>query len=178
MLLAHDKLTITRTAAPKLPILGTALRMVRALTGDQSATTESWRRLAKQVAEEVRAQLASGTPVIRDPSRIVVPSTSELMARIEHVLESEVNPVIAGHGGGVAIVGLIDNVVYVRMSGGCQGCGLAGMTLKHGVEAAIRESVPEIGEIIDLTDHAGGLRPFVKSKGNAASPFSTRSPAR
>ena len=56
---------------------------------------------------------------------------------------------------------LKDNVVYVQMWGGCQGCGLADMTLKHGVEAAIlRESIPEISEILDLTDHAAGRNPL------------------
>ena len=175
VLVAHDKLTVTRTVSAGLPILGTAISVVRALTGDPAAqVASSWRGTAKKVAGEVRAHRKSGLPVIRDPSRIVVPSTSELKSRIERVLETDVNPVIAGHGGGVSIVGVIDNVVYLRMSGGCQGCGLADMTLKHGVEAAIRDGVPEIGEIIDLTDHAGGLRPFVKSRGDAASPFAGR----
>ena len=175
VLLSHDKLTITRALARETPVLGPALRVVRALTGAPSAISGTWRHLAGQVATEIRAQLASGEPSILDPSRIAVPLKLELKARIEAVLEADVNPVIAAHGGGVSIVDLIDNVVYLKMTGGCQGCGLADMTLKHGVEAALRDQIPEIGEIIDLTDHAGGLRPFSKFKGNDASPFPDRS---
>ena len=173
VLLAHDKVTIARTLAPDLPVLGTAIRIFRALAGDSSSTKASWQRLATQVGSEIRAHIATGEPVVVDASLVAVPSQAELLSRVESVLETDVNPVIAGHGGGVSTVGLIDNVVDLRMSGGCQGCGLADMTLKHGVEAAIRDGVPEIGEIIDLTDHAGGVNPFSKSR-KAASPFAKR----
>ena len=76
------------------------------------------------------------------------------------MLDEQVNPVIAGHGGGVSILDVKDNVVYVQMWGGCQGCGLADMTLKNGVEAAVRDAVPEVGEIIDLTNHRAGKNPY------------------
>jgi Fe-S cluster biogenesis protein NfuA len=85
-----------------------------------------------------------------------VPNEAELRARIQRVLDEQVNPVIAGHGGGVSILDIKDNVVYVPMWGGCQGCGLADMTLKNGVKAAVRDAVPEVGEIIDLTNHRAG----------------------
>ena len=62
----------------------------------------------------------------------------------------------------MTILDVKDNVLYLQMWGGCQGCGLADMTLKHGVEAAVREAVPEIGEIFDLTDHASGRNPYHK----------------
>ena len=78
---------------------------------------------------------------------------------------------VASHGGGVELVDLVDNVVYLRMSGGCQGCGLADITLRHGVDAAIRDVVPEIGRIHDLTNHAAGVMPYRLS---GTSPFAQR----
>ena len=70
-----------------------------------------------------------------------------------------------------SLVDLIDNVVYLRMSGGCQGCGLADITLRHGVDAAIREAVPEIGRIHDLTNHAAGVMPY---RAGGSSPFALK----
>ena len=99
-------------------------------------------------------------PVVADPPPVHVPNESEPRERIQRVLDEQVNPVIAGHGGGVSILDVKDNVVYVQMWGGCQGCGLADMTLKNGVEAAVRDAVPEVGEIIDLTNHRAGRNPF------------------
>ena len=71
-----------------------------------------------------------------------------------------VAPMIAAHGGRIALVEVRENVAYLEMSGGCQGCGMARVTLRHGVERMIREAVPEIAGIVDVTDHAAGTRPY------------------
>ncbi len=84
----------------------------------------------------------------------------DLAARVAAVLEQRVNPAVAAHGGRIALAGVQDNVVYVRMSGGCQGCGLAAVTLRQGVERMLREAVPEIAGVRDVTDHADGRNPF------------------
>jgi Fe/S biogenesis protein NfuA len=86
--------------------------------------------------------------------------SGELAQRILAVLEDQVNPSIAMHGGRADLVAVEESVVYVRLSGGCQGCGLASVTLSQGIEVALRESVPEIVSVVDVTDHASGTNPF------------------
>ena len=84
----------------------------------------------------------------------------DLAARVRQVIETRINPAIAAHGGRIALVEVRENVAYLEMSGGCQGCGMARVTLRHGVERMIREAVPEIAGIVDVTDHAAGTRPY------------------
>ena len=76
------------------------------------------------------------------------------------VLEEQVNPSIAAHGGRADLVAVKDTSVYLRLSGGCQGCGMAKATLTQGIEVMLREAVPEITEIVDVTDHAEGTNPY------------------
>ena len=86
--------------------------------------------------------------------------TGELAQRVLVVLDDQVNPSIAMHGGRADLVAVEEAVVYVRLSGGCQGCGLATVTLSQGIEVALREVVPEIVSVVDVTDHASGTNPF------------------
>ena len=90
---------------------------------------------------------------------------------VQKVLDTEINPEIATHGGFVTLLDVKDGVAYVRLGGGCQGCGMANVTLKQGVEVRLREAVPEIREVIDTTDHAGGRNPYYQPSGAGASPF-------
>ncbi|HUI02666.1 MAG TPA: NifU family protein [Acidimicrobiales bacterium] len=86
--------------------------------------------------------------------------SSELAQRILRVLEDDVNPSIAMHGGRADLVAVEEGSVYVRLSGGCQGCGLAKVTLTQGIEVALRDAVPEVVSVVDVTDHASGTNPF------------------
>ena len=72
-------------------------------------------------------------------------------------------PAIASHGGVAELVAVEDDTAYLRLSGGCQGCGLASVTLTQGIEVAIRESVPEIVNVVDVTDHASGTNPYFEA---------------
>jgi Fe/S biogenesis protein NfuA len=83
-----------------------------------------------------------------------------LAERVRQVIEQRINPAIAAHGGFITLVDVKDDVVYIEMSGGCQGCGMARVTLRHGVERMIREAVPEVARIEDVTDHASGRNPY------------------
>ncbi|CAN5770071.1 Fe-S biogenesis protein NfuA [soil metagenome] len=83
-----------------------------------------------------------------------------LAQRIQDVLEQEINPRIAAHGGAVELVDVDEGTLYLRMSGGCQGCAASAATLRQGVERMVREAVPEIHEIVDLTDHTAGTNPY------------------
>jgi Fe/S biogenesis protein NfuA len=79
------------------------------------------------------------------------------------VLDAEINPAIAAHGGRADLVAVDEGVAYLRLSGGCQGCGLASVTLSQGIEVAILDGVPEIESVVDVTDHASGDNPYFES---------------
>jgi len=76
------------------------------------------------------------------------------------VLERRINPSIAGHGGRADLVSVDGGTVSLRLSGGCQGCGMAAATLRNGIEVRLREAIPEITEIVDVTDHEAGSDPY------------------
>ena len=110
--------------------------------------------------------------VIRNPNRPAPARQSPAMAgpppdlsgdvaqRLIQVLEEQINPAIAAHGGRADLVAVEDDTAYLRLSGGCAGCGLAAVTLSQGIEVAIRDSIPEIVNIVDVTDHASGANPY------------------
>jgi Fe/S biogenesis protein NfuA len=79
-----------------------------------------------------------------------------------NVLEQNINPSIASHGGRADLVAMDEEkkVAYVKMSGGCQGCAMSRMTLSQGIETTLREAIPELTGVIDVTDHASGVNPF------------------
>ncbi|HKK08515.1 MAG TPA: NifU family protein [Gemmatimonadota bacterium] len=83
-----------------------------------------------------------------------------LAERVQAVLEERINPGVASHGGHVSLVDIRDRVVYLRMSGGCQGCGMASVTLTQGIKEALRSAVPEIAGVEDVTDHSAGSNPY------------------
>lgn len=80
--------------------------------------------------------------------------------RIQEVLDDNINPAIASHGGYVNLLAVEGPVAFVELGGGCQGCGMADVTLKQGIEVAIREAVPSIERVVDQTDHASGENPY------------------
>ena len=84
----------------------------------------------------------------------------DLKERVQHLLDTSINPGVACHGGFVRLMDVQDNVVYVQMGGGCQGCGMADVTLKAGIETLIKEEIPEVTEVLDTTDHAAGRNPY------------------
>ena len=90
---------------------------------------------------------------------------------IRRLLDEEINPSVAAHGGHIALIDVKEDTVYIRLEGGCQGCGMADVTLKHGIETAIRQAVPAITQVLDVTDHAGGGNPYYQPGKGGASPF-------
>jgi len=84
----------------------------------------------------------------------------ELSMRVAEIINEKVNPAVASHGGVVELIGVDDDKAIIAFGGGCQGCGMADVTLKQGVEVMIKENVPEILEVVDTTDHAAGSNPF------------------
>lgn len=90
--------------------------------------------------------------------------TGPLVDRVNTVLEEQVNPAIAAHGGGAELVSVDGTIAYLRLYGGCQGCGLAQVTLKQGIERIILDSIPELTQVVDVTDHASGDNPYYESQ--------------
>ncbi len=76
------------------------------------------------------------------------------------VLDRDVNPSIASHGGHAKLAAIEGATAYLRLGGGCQGCGMATVTLSQGIEVAITQTVPEINRVVDVTDHASGTNPY------------------
>ena len=95
-------------------------------------------------------------PIEADP----LGADGTIAERVSAMLTRQINPAINGHGGWVELAGVEGTTVHLRLGGGCQGCGMAGVTLRNGIEAALRKAVPEIGEVIDVTDHESGIDPY------------------
>ncbi|WP_417587970.1 NifU family protein [Pararhodobacter oceanensis] len=104
-------------------------------------------------------------------------SDAALLARVNEVLDRKANPSIAKHRGAVNAESVEDGIVFLRMSGGCQGCASAAMTLRHGVEEILRKDIPEIRDIVDVTDHATGENPFYTGTPGAVPSFTRLIPA-
>ena len=83
-----------------------------------------------------------------------------LAVRVQAVLDDRVNPGLAAHGGVVSLVDIQETRVVLSFGGGCQGCGMADLTMKEGVSAQIKQQIPEISEVVDATDHAAGENPY------------------
>jgi Fe-S cluster biogenesis protein NfuA len=112
------------------------------------------------IGNVIRKNIRSGEPIV-DPRYFEdLPSEGDLKWAISDLLDREINPAVAQHGGFVELIDVKSNNVFLRLGGGCQGCGAADVTLKQGIEKAIRNLVPKVGEILDTTDHAAGRNPY------------------
>ncbi len=136
VVISHDQITINKSAQADWPVIG------------------------KSIGAAIRAHLATDDPAVSDAAWDDVPSSEEIRERVQQVLDTEINPSVAEHGGVVRLIDVQDNQVFIQMGGGCQGCGHADVTLKFGIENSIRAAVPGVGDILDVTDHAAGRNPF------------------
>ena len=94
-----------------------------------------------------------------------------LATAVQRLIDDEINPALASHGGFVHLLELRAGVAYVELGGGCQGCGMAHVTLKRGIEARIREALPEVTSVVDSTDHSGGANPYFRGSESRESPY-------
>jgi len=123
-------------------------------------TLVDWKPLAKDVGQVVREVLAAGGPLIAEHIVRGMPGEDAIREGIQRVIDTEVNPGVAGHGGRISLLGVSGNTVTIQMGGGCQGCSAADLTLKQGIHTAFRKAVPFVGAILDETDHSAGLNPY------------------
>ena len=96
----------------------------------------------------------------RNPQMSITKLTGSIEDQVQQLLVDQVNPMVAAHGGVVSIHAIEKTDVYLQFGGGCQGCGQIDVTLKQGIEVMLKESIPEISNVYDATDHAGGTNPY------------------
>ena len=128
------------------------------------AAQDEWSVLGKNIGAAIRFQILAGGPLLAadlhaKSSPETYPPGSEAAA-IQKVLDDEINPSVASHGGHISLVAVKDGTAYIRMEGGCKGCGQADVTLKQGIVTSIKKAVTTILEVLDVTDHAGGTNPY------------------
>jgi Fe/S biogenesis protein NfuA len=96
----------------------------------------------------------------RNPQLSISKLSGSLEDQIQLMLDEQVNPMLASHGGNVMLEGIKDSAAYVRFGGGCQGCSMIDTTVKQGVEVMLKEAIPELVGVFDITDHSEGESPF------------------
>lgn len=125
---------------------------------------EPWPVVGKRVGEKIREHIRSGQAAVSPDFERSLPSETEIRRKVQQLLEREINPALGMHGGWVELIEVKRNSVYLRLGGGCQGCGAADATLRQSIERSIREMIPEVGEILDTTDHAAGRNPYYQAR--------------
>jgi Fe-S cluster biogenesis protein NfuA len=125
-----------------------------------ASSPADWRKIGPSIGSAIREHMASEKSAVSEELRQSLPAAEEIRRRVQQVLDTDINPAIASHGGNVQLIDVRENNISIRMGGGCQGCGMANVTLRNGVETAIRRTVPEVGVIQDETDHASGRNPY------------------
>jgi NFU1 iron-sulfur cluster scaffold homolog, mitochondrial len=125
---------------------------------------DPWPVAGKQIGAKIREHMKSGQPAVNSQYESAMPPESEIRKRVQELFEKEINPALGMHGGFVELIDVKKNSVFLKLGGGCQGCASAGMTLKMQIERVIRELLPEVGEILDTTDHAAGRNPYYQPK--------------
>ena len=107
-----------------------------------------------------------GGLVIRNPNRpdplagFDIELTGTVTERVQQLLDQQINPALAAHGGFASLIEVRESTAVVTMGGGCQGCAVSAVTLREGIQKAILEHIPEITEVVDTTDHDAGENPF------------------
>ena len=141
VLISHQKLTVTKR------------------------TSEQWQVVGKQVGMAIREHIGTGLDAVNPELRERLPPVDVIREKVQAVIDREILPSVRSHGGVIRLLDVQGNTVFLQMGGGCQGCSSADTTLKQGVEVAIRNAVPEVGEILDTTDHAAGRNPYYTASG-------------
>jgi Fe-S cluster biogenesis protein NfuA len=137
VLIAENQITVTKSGIDPWPVIG------------------------KQIGAKIREHIRSNEPAVSDQYSML--PEAEIRRKVQNLLENEINPALGAHGGFVELIDVRKNAVYLKLGGGCQGCQSASMTMKMGIEKVIREKIPEVGEILDTTDHAAGRNPYYQS---------------
>ena len=115
----------------------------------------------KEAFIDFKTEGMGGELCIKAPHLKILPAFSSLKEKIQYVIDREISPGLAAHGGFVQIVDLLESgILILQFGGGCHGCGMAQMTMKQGIERVLKERFPEIVAVQDATDHEQGTNPY------------------
>ena len=157
---------LERSVLPTVIARGGAIRVAAA--GDGTVTLEVTGSpgavfpLASRIEELIRGAVPQVTSVrLVTPGQVISPSgAADLAEAARRVLDAEVNPAIAAHRGHVTVTGADHGWIRIQLSGGCQGCSLAEVTIRQGIEPLLRARLPAMTGLTDITDHEAGTDPF------------------
>lgn len=121
-----------------------------------------WADVTPGVEVIVREHFEQQDKVFDGSDRDMTSDEEALAQRVQQVLDTEINPMVASHGGVIQVLGVKGSALYVHMGGGCQGCAMSTATLKQGVEQVVQRNFAEIDTILDTTDHAAGTNPYYR----------------
>ncbi len=126
--------------------------------------TAPWQMAGRAVGAAIRDALQSGVeplaPAVTPRDAV---QDDALFDKVSMIFDTRINPQVAGHGGKVDLIDVQDGIVMLRLMGGCQGCGMADVTLRQGIEATLKQIAPEVRGIVDVTDHESGSSPYFAS---------------
>ena len=162
--LAEAIFAIPGLGANELIVSGNIVTVVK-----QSPTP--WQAVGKAVGNAIRSALMTDVPAVAAAQKPPAPpgapgaavSDDALYERVAKLFDEQVNPMVARHGGRVELIDVQDAVVMLRMGGGCQGCGMADVTLRQGIEGMLAQFVPDVRGIVDITDHQSGANPYFQA---------------
>jgi Fe-S cluster biogenesis protein NfuA len=141
----------------------TRVQLIGKLLVVTKSDDREWSEIGGEVEAVLTSYLISGLALTKEQveHRMMVIGR-DIKERIQYLIDHQINPGVAAHAGFVELIDVKDRIVYLRLGGGCQGCVAADFTLRQGIEAIIRKEVPEIRQILDITDHAAGMNPYYR----------------
>jgi len=145
---------IRLSGVERLQLIGHLLVITKTVNHD-------WDQLVPEIKSVLTSYLVSTEALtpdeVNEKMMLIGRNTKE---KIQYLIDTQINPGVAEHGGAVQIVDIRGGSLYLKLHGGCQGCGAADFTLKQGIETIVKRAVPEIDQIIDLTNHSAGTNPY------------------
>jgi Fe-S cluster biogenesis protein NfuA len=143
---------------------GAAIRVVAAEDGVVTLQADGSPGAVRPILGRIEAQIRAAVPAVtavRLASADPAPSeVGDLGSAAQRILDADINPAIAAHRGRVTVAGVSDGWIRIRLEGGCQGCSLAEVTLRQGIEPLLRARLPQLTGLVDVTDHEAGTEPF------------------
>ena len=164
-LAAEVTAALSRSILPSVIARGAVgLRVVAAEDGVVTLAADGSPGAVRPILRRIEAQIRAAVPGVTavklasaDPA---LPEAGDLGSTAQLILDADINPAIAAHRGRVAVAGVSDGWIRVRLEGGCQGCSLAEVTLRQGIEPVLRARLPQMTGLVDVTEHEAGTEPF------------------
>ena len=169
----HVTAVLERSVLPSVIARGASVRVAAAGDGIVTLEVTGSPGAVFPLASRIEALIRAAVPEVTTVRMVTghpgteqagSPPAADLAAAARRVLDAEVNPMIAAHRGHVAVEGVTDGWIRVRLEGGCQGCSLAEVTVRQGIEPLLRSRLPAMTGLIDVTDHEAGTKPFFSAE--------------